>query len=116
MVLESCLGFLGKWKLWIRPLAILLYALAALVLVPLFLVKSIENGFNKRDQEILVAGIFVWIAIPLSLWEIILHVIHYSQPKLQKHIIRILWMVPIYAINAVSSLKILFIHYVNNCV
>ncbi|XP_017770808.1 PREDICTED: transmembrane protein 184C [Nicrophorus vespilloides] len=100
MFLDGCLNCFAKWRLWIQPLAILIYALAALVFVPLFLVKSIQNGFNRRDQEILIAGIFAWIAIPLSLWEIILHVIHYNQPKLQKHIIRILWMVPIYAINA----------------
>ncbi|KAJ3659490.1 hypothetical protein Zmor_011177 [Zophobas morio] len=97
---EICLNCLARWRQWIRPLVIFLYALAALVFVPLFLVKSLEDGFNKRDQEILIAGIFVWVAIPLSLWEIIQHVIHYRQPKLQKHIIRILWMVPIYAINA----------------
>lgn len=102
MVCQSCLNCLSKWRLWIRPLAILIYAIAALVFVPLFLIKSVQNGFNKRDQEILIAGIFVWIAIPLSLWEIMLHVIHYTQPKLQKHIIRVLWMVPIYALNAVS--------------
>jgi len=98
---ENCfINFLSKWRLWIRPLAVLLYAVAVLVFVPLFLVKSLQDGFNKRDQEILIAGLFVWLAIPISLWEIIQHVIHYTQPKLQKHIIRILWMVPIYAINA----------------
>ncbi|KAF2880627.1 hypothetical protein ILUMI_25546 [Ignelater luminosus] len=100
MTENCCIGFLAKWRLWIRPLAVLLYALAVLVFVPLFLIKSIEDGFNKREQEILIAGIFVWLAIPISLWEIIQHVIHYTQPRLQKHIIRILWMVPIYAINA----------------
>ncbi|XP_018572602.1 transmembrane protein 184C [Anoplophora glabripennis] len=100
MCLAKCMECLSRWRLWIRPLFIFLYALAALVFVPLFLVKSLEDGFNKHDQEILIGGIFVWVAIPLSLWEIILHVIHYTQPKLQKHIIRILWMVPIYAINA----------------
>ncbi|KAJ8973432.1 hypothetical protein NQ317_016715, partial [Molorchus minor] len=100
MCLEKCLECLSRWRLWIRPLFILLYAFAALVFVPLFLVKSVRDGFNKHDQEILIAGIFVWVAIPLSFWEIIQHVIHYTQPKLQKHIIRILWMVPIYAINA----------------
>lgn len=99
----QCLEFLTKWRLWIRPLFILLYALAALIFVPLFLVHSVQDGFNKHDQEILVAAVFVFLAIPISLWEIIQHVIHYSQPKLQKHIIRILWMVPIYAINAVSN-------------
>ncbi|CAG9832308.1 unnamed protein product [Diabrotica balteata] len=97
---EACIECFSRWRLWIRPLFILLYALAALVFVPLFLVKSLEDGFNKHDQEILIGGIFVWVAIPLSFWEIIQHVIHYVQPRLQKHVIRILWMVPIYAINA----------------
>lgn len=85
---ESCLNCFAKWKLWIRPAAVVLYAIAVLVLVPLFLIKSIEDGFNKREQEILIAGVFVWIAIPISLWEIIQHVINYTQPRLQKHIIR----------------------------
>lgn len=88
MTENCCVGFLAKWRLWIRPLAVLLYALAVLVFVPLFLIKSIQDGFNKREQEILIAGIFVWLAIPISLWEIIQHVIHYTQPRLQKHIIR----------------------------
>lgn len=88
MCLEKCMECLSRWRLWIRPLFIFLYALAALVFVPLFLAKSLEDGFNKHDQEILIGGIFVWVAIPLSLWEIILHVIHYTQPNLQKHIIR----------------------------
>ncbi|XP_030746075.1 transmembrane protein 184C [Sitophilus oryzae] len=97
---ETCANFISRWKLWIRPLFIATYALAALVFVPLFLVKSLEDGFNRHDQEVLIGGIFVGVAIPISLWEIIQHVIHYNQPKLQKHIIRILWMVPIYAGNA----------------
>ncbi|KAJ8940437.1 hypothetical protein NQ318_007137 [Aromia moschata] len=67
MCLERCLECLSRWRLWIRPLFILLYAFAALVFVPFFLVKSVEDGFNKHDQEILIAGIFVWVAIPLSL-------------------------------------------------
>lgn len=109
MPLEGCISCLQKWRLWIRPLVILLYALAILVFVPIFLVRSFKAGFNKRDQEILIAGIFVWITIPVSLWEIVQHVVNYTQPKLQKHIIRVLWMVPIYAINAVSGSFVLYI-------
>ncbi|XP_066245551.1 transmembrane protein 184C isoform X1 [Euwallacea similis] len=96
----SCLECFSRWKLWIRPLFVAVYALAALVFVPLFLVKSLEDGFNRHDLEVLIAGCFVGAAIPISLWEIIQHVIHYTQPRLQKHIIRVLWMVPIYALNA----------------
>lgn len=88
MCFEQCIECFARWKLWIRPLFITLYALAALVFVPLFLIKSLEDGFNKHDQEILIGGIFVWVAIPLSFWEIIQHIIHYVQPKLQKHVIR----------------------------
>ncbi|KAL3266773.1 hypothetical protein HHI36_010931 [Cryptolaemus montrouzieri] len=91
---------LSQWRQWIRPLFILTYALAALIFVPIFLIQSIEEGFQKRNKEVWIGGIFAWVAIPVSFWEIIQHVVHYTTPKLQKHIIRILWMVPIYAVNA----------------
>lgn len=96
----QCFECLFRWRQWIRPIFIILYAICALVLVPLFLIKSLKDGFNTHDQEVVIGGVFVLVAIPLSLWEIIQHVIHYNQPKLQKHVIRILWMVPIYAVNA----------------
>lgn len=88
MCLVKCLDVLVKWRQWIRPIFIILYAVGALVIVPLFLIKSLKDGFNKHDQEVLIGGVFVLIAIPLSLWEIIQHIIHYNQPSLQKHIIR----------------------------
>lgn len=88
MCLEQFLNCIFKWRQWIRPIFIILYAVGALVLVPLFLIKSLKDGFSKDDEEVLIGGIFVLIAIPLSLWEIIQHVIHYNQPKLQKHVIR----------------------------
>lgn len=97
---ENFVALLNKWRLWILPITICLYALGVLIFVPLFVAKSVRDGFNKRDQEILIGGVFVMLALPISIWEIIQHVIHFTQPKLQKHIIRILWMVPIYAINA----------------
>ncbi|XP_044748080.1 transmembrane protein 184C [Coccinella septempunctata] len=95
-----CPNCLLQWRHWIRPVFILIYALAAFIIVPICLMRSIEEGFQERNREVLIGGIFAWVAIPISLWEIILHVIHYTTPKLQKHIIRILWMVPIYAVNA----------------
>ena len=49
-----------------------------------------------------VAGIFVIMTVPISLWSILHHLIYFTSPELQKPIIRILWMVPIYAIDSVS--------------
>ena len=50
----------------------------------------------------IIAGIFAIIATGFSIYEIHQHLIHYNKPYLQKYIVRILWMVPIYAMNSVS--------------
>ena len=55
-------------------------------------------------QGPIVGGVFVLMALPISLWDITQHVAHESAPHLQRHVVRILWMVPIYAVNAWSSL------------
>lgn len=61
-----------------------------------------------------IAGLFALIAIFLSLFEIFKHMQYYNKPYLQKYIVRILWMVPIYALNSVctSFFRCLII---NNC-
>lgn len=88
--------------MWIRPLLILSYVIFAIIVVPLLIVNSVKDGFSRGDQLILIGGLFVLSAVPISIWHIIQHMIHFTKPILQKHIIRILWMVPLYATNAVS--------------
>lgn len=46
---------------------------------------------------ITVAGVFAFLALFLSIYEIVQHLSHYNKPYLQKYIIRVLWMVPIYS-------------------
>jgi hypothetical protein len=38
--------------------------------------------------------------VPISIYGIHMHLAHHSKPHIQRHIIRVLWMVPIYALNA----------------
>ncbi|KAH8410258.1 hypothetical protein KR009_010228 [Drosophila setifemur] len=92
--------FCEEWRIWIRPLLIVTYAIFAIIVLPLLIVNSVKDGFQRNDQLILIGGLFVLSAVPVSIWHIIQHVIHFTKPILQKHIIRILWMVPIYALNA----------------
>ncbi|XP_039440302.1 transmembrane protein 184C [Culex pipiens pallens] len=99
--LQSCCL---QWRSWIRPLLILVYLLFVVIVVPLLIVNSVKDGFSRKDQLILIGGLFVLSAIPISIWQITQHVVHFTRPILQKHIIRILWMVPIYALNAWLSL------------
>lgn len=35
-----------------------------------------------------IAGVFVFLTIPISLWDILQHLVHYTQPELQRPIIR----------------------------
>nr|CAD7197305.1 unnamed protein product [Timema douglasi] len=95
-----CADILQKWRLWIRPVVLVVYGLIILVLIPIIVVNTLRNGFKKEDQGALIGGIFVMMALPISFWGITQHMVHYTKPSLQKHIIRILWMVPIYALNA----------------
>ncbi|XP_039295366.1 transmembrane protein 184C [Nilaparvata lugens] len=92
---------LRKWKVWLRPVVMACYIVFIIIYVPPFVKKSIvKGGFKKNDPTPLIGGAFVVLAVPISVWEIMQHMIHYSKPYLQKHIIKILWMVPIYALNA----------------
>ncbi|XP_055376553.1 transmembrane protein 184C isoform X2 [Condylostylus longicornis] len=92
--------FCQEWKLWIRPLLIITYIMFAIIVVPLLIINSVKDGFSRKDQLILIGGLLVLSAVPISVWHIMQHVLHFTKPILQKHIIRILWMVPIYAMNA----------------
>ncbi|XP_047120802.1 transmembrane protein 184C [Schistocerca piceifrons] len=97
---ESCREFFQKWRMWIRPVVVVIYVLVIVVVLPVLVVNAMNNGFTKEDQGTLVGGVFALMALPISIWEIIQHMVFYTKPHLQKHIIRILWMVPIYALNA----------------
>lgn len=52
-----------------------------------------------------LAGICSWLAIFISLYEVLNHFNHFHKPYLQKYIIRIIFMIPIYSINAWLALK-----------
>lgn len=100
MCSSSVVTFLRQWRLWIRPVLVSLYVIVVVVVVPILIVHSINSGFSSTDVALLIGGGFVLLALPISIWQITQHIIHYTKPSLQKHIIRILWMVPIYALNA----------------
>ena len=51
-----------------------------------------------------VAGLFTLLALPVSIYEVAMHLEYFTRPKLQIRVIRILWMVPIYAIDCFLSL------------
>ncbi|XP_058049928.1 transmembrane protein 184C isoform X2 [Ahaetulla prasina] len=95
----------GNWRRWIRPLVATVYLVGLLVAVPLCVweLQKLEVGVHTKAW--FIAGIFLLMTIPISLWGILQHLVHYTQPELQKPIIRILWMVPIYSLDSWIALK-----------
>lgn len=101
--------FCLQWRLWVHPIMLSCYVIFVVIVVPMLIVNSLKDGFSRKDQLILVGGLFVLTAIPFSVYHICQHIVHFTKPILQKHIIRILWMVPIYALNAVSCEVLLYL-------
>lgn len=52
------------------------------------------------DSWSVIASVFVISSLLSSFWQITQHLIYYNKPYLQKYVVRILWMVPIYSMNA----------------
>lgn len=105
-----------NWRQWIRPLAVVIYLVSIVVAVPLCVweLQKLEVGIHTKAW--FIAGIFLLLTIPISLWVILQHLVHYTQPELQKPIIRILWMVPIYSLDSWIALKYPSIAiYVDTC-
>ncbi|KER19829.1 hypothetical protein T265_11495 [Opisthorchis viverrini] len=87
------------------------------VALPLLIIEF-RNSSPTVVSAWFIGGVFVLGAVPISLWTILDHLINYTKPYLQRHIIRyfllpcplnlyfrILWMVPIYALDAWFALK-----------
>ena len=47
-----------------------------------------------------IAGLVVIVTLPVTAYEVAMHLEYWSRPKLQIRVIRILWMVPIYSVDA----------------
>ena len=64
-------------------------------------------SFHERLHHIavVVSFVFAFLATALSVREVMKHLMNYTCPRLQLHYIRILWMVPIYAITAAATLR-----------
>lgn len=67
---------------------------------------------NCTDSELkltckpgLSQDVLFFLTIPISLWGIVQHMVNYTKPELQRRIVRIIWMVPIYATDSWLALR-----------
>ncbi|KAH8911368.1 DUF300-domain-containing protein, partial [Coniochaeta sp. PMI_546] len=67
--------------------------------------KAIAGPLTFHQLALIIAAASTLVAIVMSLYLIMMHALHYTKPREQKHIIRILFMVPIYASASFLSLR-----------
>ena len=81
---------LRRWRQWIRPTCFTFYFICLMIAVPLCILELNRKGAPDHVQAWFIGGIFVMMAVPISFWGILQHLIYYTQPELQRHIIRYL--------------------------
>ena len=88
-----------------------LFVLAGIVLavVPLGLWMYWDDTVYRPDKysklALLVASCFLGVTLPISLWDIVMHLRYMHTPLLQVPIVRVLWMVPIYSVDSWLALR-----------
>ena len=77
-----------RWRQWIRPLVITIYVILLTIALPLCIWDLNRVHKEVHVQAWFVGGVFVMMSLPISLWGILQHLVYYTQPVLQRHIIR----------------------------
>ena len=84
------------------------YVLACLFL-GLRLRRDLELGTGRHALAMHTAALFTFMSLPISLHQIYDHLSHFYQPSLQVQVIRIILIVPVFALE--SSLSIHYVDY-----
>lgn len=80
--------------------------MVSLVTLP-FIVKTSWRIAHWRPHDVawMAAGTFTVMSTVMSLNEVMKHLQNYSSPRLQRHIVRILFMPPVYAIDCFVAMR-----------
>jgi hypothetical protein len=89
----------------VARLIFVLGVLVSVVGIILYSVDLYKHGHDKRFIGFFSSAGFVILTIPISLRLIISHLMNWVQPQIQKYVVRIIWMVPIYAVESWFALR-----------
>ncbi|CAD7695747.1 unnamed protein product [Ostreobium quekettii] len=83
------------------------YVLLVVVVVgfPALVWSFHAEHYSEKMRAWFSAGVFVLLTLPVTFYEVAMHLEYYTRPDLQKHVIRIHWMVPFYSLNSWLALR-----------
>ncbi len=76
----------------------------------------LTNSTDKHEMAWTIGGAFVIATVPISLFQIFQHLSNFMEPKQQTHVIRMISMVPLYAIQSWFSLRYQNLSLYTQCV
>ena len=76
------------WRLGLKISVTLLYLFILFVCLPLLVWELLQQHAKPTFSSWFVAGVFMLLTLPIFLWGLLQHLLNYTQPHLQKHIIR----------------------------
>lgn len=103
--LPSSTSFVKRYGEFISFLLAIFAVIFGLIMLIYFAYESARVG-QFEWTTFLSATPIVMITIPISIHEIIMHLQNYYMPDVQKYVVRILWMVPIYSIQSWLALRV----------
>lgn len=77
----------------------------AVIALPLCVYEMVRLEYQHHVIAWFVAGVFVILTVPISMFGIFLHLHYWNNPPLQRLVVRILWLVPIYSICCWLALR-----------
>src|SRR5579872_2562180 len=98
LTVPMCCGM--KRKIFLRWVAVVIIVLivAALPICAWILYSRVHE--EKHIVAWFVAGVFALLTIPISCFGMILHLNHYTKPHIQRYILRIQLMPPVYGLTS----------------
>jgi hypothetical protein len=98
------------WAKWVARLGIALYGFV-LACLPWAIYDAYWRAGVERHVIAWVVGFaFLSLAVPLSVWDVMVHLLDFRN-SLQAHVIRIQFMVPVYAIEVRAAGPVLSCPY-----
>ena len=102
---SSEVSFVRRYGEWLSLLLLVLVIAFLLVTVVYLAYASAKVGMLEWTTFLSMTPV-VMITIPIALQEIRMHLLNYYMPDIQKYVVRILWMVPIYSLQSWLALRV----------
>lgn len=93
------------WMEYLAKLIVMGTILLCVVGIIGYSVDLYRHGKQKHYIGWFSAAGFVLLTIPISIRLIVQHLTHWNAPHIQKYVVRIIWMIPIYSIESWFALR-----------